>query len=410
MFRDSEFYDDSFGILSLRVAPFIIAPAVSVGHTLYNSVGGVSALVTIVLGSMVLYRIASLMVRLAANRRLGTMEIVQNYFGPRGTTLCALIICGACIGWSAWQINFCSKYIINTIHFKNIIGEKISSSQLPFLCLLLFFTPVFFRNRFVIAVNRFFTAALLISFTITIIFISRFEIINLPPLQWQKIDLSGLSFFLHTWIVYTLSVPSLFNTTSAIKHADKNIKIFYLFLLPFVCLFGIGQGIHWPNQELTDLRLSPLVWWQFNLMVYVVAGGFAVCQTNVVYGAEAIAKAFSLRSYTPVIIIMGLLVCVFLNQRMENSFGPSEIFKIMILTILVIIIARSFIQPTTVPNAREIQDTNSQILILATFVGLLTQTGCVSMTGVPSFDAGLTAFALSAYYSRARNRRSTSLI
>lgn len=343
---------------------------------------------------------------------MSTMDIIEKCFGWQGAVICAFVICGACMSWLQWQIRFCAQVLSSSGVLGALFTQFLASRQLFMVVSFLFLLPSFFGENRDFFMNRIVIPLLCMSFLITHLLFPYTFSGQRQFMMNRGIDISEISAFLNTWLLHSLSIPALCSSSRLIRQSRKNISILFLIILPSVCSVGIIQGLSLPNESIVDIFPQKLGVWHVSFLIYIICGGLAICYINVFYCTDILANLFDIRSRTQLALLLGGITYVFVGTASEikSSFGPAELFNIMTVIIVVIISIRSTTKIHISQDDPLLQQKNCYSLIVATFVGLLTQTGCVSMTGVPSFDAGLTAFALSAYYSRARNRRSTSLI
>lgn len=393
------------GFIGVDTASFIIAPAIMIGREMYLEVGLMSAIVTGLIGVFILYKLAKTMLGIATDKHLGTMDIIRNCFGPNGMLLCAFVICGACMSWFLWQVSFCSQFLSQHVLMIPWEGNHWAVRMTLLVVFLGFWIPSLFGERSLFIMNKIVTPLLLTSFCLCIFFFTKLDVSIPFVIEKRGLNISELSTFLNAWLIYTINLPSFNRNVHSVTQVHRNVKALYLGVLPLVCLLGILQGLFFPTKTLTEVgdRFSDP--WQINLTIYVLLGGLAICYVNLIYGADAIVQVFSLRSCPQILVLMGLFSFLFLDNKVSGSFGPSELFKMMTLSILVIIAVRSSTQSPLIHNDRMTQIGNCKALLGATGFGFISRTGLVSMTGVPSFDAALTAFVLSIYYSQSKFRR-----
>lgn len=217
--------------------------------------------------------------------------------------------------------------------------------------------------------------------------------------ELKVFNLSALAMFVNSFSTIILTTSTLYCFSSSLRGASKSIKLTYIFAIPFMSGLGIALGSMVPTQDLFDVFKQATGIWPALFAAYIFLGGLGMCVFNLHCGTDAVAYAFSLRSHTPVLVLMGFLGLFVMGRTSLGRVGPSELFQVMIAVIVAIVVVRaSFSNLAFGRDQKYVQKANCQAMMWASAVGLIAQMGWIEVTGVPSFDAALVAFGLCIYF------------
>lgn len=395
-----------FDFIGTGAAPFVIAPPVILIYGIYLDDGFLSTVITVLVGAYMLYKCASMMTTFNIEHGASTVDVIVASFGRRGALVCALVICGACMNWLLWQIRFCTQifhnsYVLSDFIFPTLLGKKFFT-LMTFLCLL----PSFLKTNHNVFMTRIVIPLLFISFFIVVFASPHKNIETYTFTTKQNINFSNISIFFNSWLLHALGVHSLYSGQSLTPRSQRIIAFLFLIVLPLVCGIVILRGVDHPLSGDIDWLTKNIGAFPITYAIYIFCGGLSISYINIFYCADILSSLFNFRSRSQLASLLGVATYLFIGTtyEIENTFGPVELFNIVTVSTVVIIALQTTSNAHILHSNIILQKRNRLALFLATLVGLVTQTGYVSITGEPSFDAGLAAFALSTYYSRSRFR------
>lgn len=396
----SSTYGELF-LISINAAGIAILPVISIGYTLYISVGLLGSIATTSICCITLYLVSASIMKIAINYRVNTMEIAAEYFGKKGEPLCSLIIGAAFCGWFIWQLNSFT-YFLKHIAFAHLpFLYNISQMQIGVFCCVLFIS---------LAVSgriglHFFSIILVPSLLITSILVVILLFQNIPfnsshLVHSDGLGLSTLSILLSSFAAHALSTPTFYRFASSPYAASRSLKTVYFGLLPLFCGIGMFIAFLSPYQDIYEIFELTRGVWPVVLILYSFLGCWSVCVLNLYYGADAFAHIFRLKTNTSMIFLMGVICLAIICFDSQFGVQTTSALGTMAIGALTIIMTRAAMSGMSLNrDAHNVQMGNCIALICSNLVAFCAVGGYLEITGIPFFDSMLVAFFICAYFS-----------
>jgi hypothetical protein len=380
----------SYFLVAVNMAALATIQVPLMGCSLYKSSGAIGAISLSVLCCLVLYFSAYCLAKQAIHRNVGTMKLLELFFGRKGAFLCALASGLAFFSWFVWQLHFCAS----TLRYFFSNGGAFPDIQLGMLGFFLgvfIFCVAFLQYHLSLQITIFILVpSLLLSLGAFFSFFPAEGISRSINLTFTTFSFYSFSTSLSSLSAHILITPTFFRFAFSLDKAKRSLQLIYLLLLPLFFFVGIAIGIFSPQQDAFGLVQAAGAW-RVWAAIYIVLGTLTVCFLNIYYGADSIAHAFHLQENSHVIFLtaIGTLSCFLFWNHLAISVETLGVFIVSIVFILLnnlILDKNDF-----TPPSNKAQLINYYSLILCYCVGFLEAFDFIRFSGSPFLDMAVVA-------------------
>lgn len=276
-------------LTAIQVGIIICLPAIMVGHVLYKQAGLEAALGGLFGGSLLLWGLALLSLKLCLQRPAVIMEIAEVYMGKNGQKLCGLAFACSLCGWFAIQLNLMSQTV-----YVFLVSINVASFIYPWIitvCLGLLITLLVSRGIKMIGIFANIALPLMI-FTLAYVVYTLVENPLESSIMQKRWNLSfaPIALMISSKLAGLVNLPTYYRYAYSSKDAYISVSLVYLFFLPLVGVVGVILAIFAPSLSLIEaITQSGNDFFELWAVIFLVFAGWTTNNGNLFSGAMALS-------------------------------------------------------------------------------------------------------------------------
>ncbi len=390
------------GLLSIQTGGALCLPIIMVGSLVCQKFGWLAALLSVGLGNLFLLIIGYLLTCLSNYRPQSTAKHAASYFGHRGGSLFASLMMVSMLGWFAIQLNIMSLCCQQLFSMLDI--------QIPYLFLNIGIgILISYVMRFGMKAMKglsYITAPLLGLSLLYVIFSSKE---TLPPpapltLSWVK----GLSLIIGANIVAIIDLPTFFRHAKSGRDAKICVVLLYAIVVPLIEIAGIRlSALTGENSILDILQTGHGSLWAIWISGFVLLSGWATNNANLY---SSITSSYLLMPRCPPMIrtwIIGLIgTAIACFNPLGNLETILDFLGVAVGGMGAVILANFLLEKRSLTYK-----TFPGICLLSWSIGVMIAIFSSLLpwqtTGIPAFDAFITAFITQITFNLINQKRKT---
>ncbi|NGX47647.1 MAG: hypothetical protein K1000chlam3_01026 [Chlamydiae bacterium] len=370
-------------LLSIQAGGTLCLPVIMMGQLICQKYGWLAACLCLGIGNLFLLGIGLLLASLSTHRPKSTVEQAASYFGNKGRILFASLMIFSMLGWFGIQLNMMSLSLGHLFEMMGIVLNPLFlniSIGIAMSCVMCFGMKAmkWLSNL---------TSPLMGLTLLYAIFFSTGTFAPIAPLSISF--LGGVSLIIGANIAAVIDLPTFFQYAKSKRDAQICIWLLFGLIVPFIEGVGIFLTVMTQGASILGvLQSGGGMLWNIWVSCFVIFAGWTTNNANLY---SAIASSYSLPGKLPSIgrtLALGLLGILFacLNplgniEAILNMIGISVggMGAVMISNFL---LEKKYKTPSWISFLS---------WILGVTLGISSAAFGVFITGVPAFDAFITA-------------------
>lgn len=224
-------------LASIQLSGFTSLPVIATSILLLNLYNFTSALLTLILGNIILWAIRYVIIRMTKGERKSTLDLAKDYVGPTGGVLIAILLLLSTTAWFVTQTTLAS----NSLMFLIPLYEGPEISEYIQIAVFLGIASTLLCMEGIVVLRW------LSVLSFPVVFIALLGVlITSPtatfPLSFDGISLAGLPLVIGTNLGVSADIPTFFR--HARSHKDSLIA---LFIIQVATLFLSVMGLYLGN-------------------------------------------------------------------------------------------------------------------------------------------------------------------
>lgn len=386
-------------LLSIQAGGTICLPVIMAGQIVCQKFGWLAAMLAVGFGNAFLLVIGFMLASLSTYRPQSTVQQVVYYFGEKGRFIIASLMMLSMLGWFGIQLN------VMSLSSKQLLSEWGISAPFILLNICLGSTLSGIMCFGMSAMKRLanFIAPVLGITLLYAAFSAKGSIPAAAPLTLSW--LGGLSLVVGANIAAVIDLPTFLKYAKSGRDAKLCILLLYGLVVPFIEGVGIYlSAVTGGDSILEVLQIGHGSTWMIWISFFIILSGWSTNNANL-YSSIASSYSFSEKGSrlirTLSLGVIGVGIACF--NPLGNIEAVLDLFGVTIGSMGAVMITSYLVERNS--NCFAIIPWVSMLSGLAgVLIGLSTFYLSWFITGVPAFDAFLTAFIMQIFLNKKRRR------
>lgn len=262
-------------LIVIQAGGALCLPLFVVGYHLAKNYGFSSALAGIVVGNLILYLLATMMLNRCLTKRLSTSELSQEVFGDIGKYFFSAIMVFSLIGWFAIQLTIMGDALGGLLP---IVGDYPIPLRVG-LGILATLTAIFGLKGLEVVAN--FSLPLLCATVGYALWVAQGG--EASSLSFEKINFAGTSLVIASCLSAVIDLPTFFRQAASKREGRIALTLLFCCVVPLIQAVGVYLCLHNQAENLTEvLSLAsshPL--WKVWIGLFVLLAGWTTNNTNI---------------------------------------------------------------------------------------------------------------------------------
>ncbi|MBA4696093.1 MAG: hypothetical protein H2069_01735 [Legionella sp.] len=367
-------------------------PPILVGYILFLTYGLVSAIVSIMCGSLILFCLAIISMSLALKKPLSTIECAEIFLGKKGMLICGIAMGISLFGWFTINLSFIS------VSISKLLGVlHVPHSELSILVnLILGITATLIVIKDIHSIGTF--ALLNFPIIISIIAYSFFILPNLGTSELfygEKITCAGIPLVLASNLAIIIDLPTYYRFARTKKDALISTSLTFMLFIPAITMVGAVFAFFIAGRPVVNVIAQAGGTIGVVLMVFFLTISNCMINNGNIYSCDIALRPFTRNfSRKKTLVFLGImgstLSCFDIITRF--TFWLDGI-NILIGSMGAVILTSFFFDKFKLsPYSTIVQSANCLSLLLGSLFGILTWNKYIPpISGFAFLDAAMTA-------------------